>query len=424
MINHMVIIGQQDVSFDVISVKINQSISVDSDPAKLEVVLANRHQKYTMPTEMWPLQVTKLRIYLTGLSTLGTSSDNPDIVGEDSFQLAAVGHITAVSANAEEATVTGECDVGHLADALHKDYNFKRGSSEMTGEDDGSCIEILKYILQQHKPPIELRMDASEAANMDVIVALKTYDSYTDFYTVIEDIRDEVGAVFWSNEEYIIDFHDPKSYFGTYNLDKYLVNPDATASIMGFCNVVNLCGNPALDESDIGTETSDEPPIVMQVMDRDSYDEVGALVAPLYIMYNQPNPKEAKKRAVRILKFFKLHENALTKPVVCTILPPIQSKVVYKPFIPIDEDGVGVGQIKGIVIERVINYSAEGLETELTISPGLIPESTDPVEDGDTDAIYYPPSSDEVDDESTYLAYYYKDGELQGPGELIEGPRS
>jgi hypothetical protein len=145
---------------------------------------------------------------------------------------------------------------------------------------------------------------------------------------------------------------------------------------------------------------------------------VGELVAPLVIAYNQPNEKSVQQRANELLKFYLLHKNALTHPKVAGICPNIQSKVAYTPFIPISSHQIDVmslpssilselllsgpmpisdsyveldnktyipvTQIQGIVIERKIQYDAEvGLEVELTISPGLIPEGSEPITDDD-----------------------------------------
>lgn len=57
MIDHKVLIGGEDVSDDVISIKARQSNDVDSDPGKIEITLVNRRQKYT---NKWPPQKTPI----------------------------------------------------------------------------------------------------------------------------------------------------------------------------------------------------------------------------------------------------------------------------------------------------------------------------------------------------------------------------
>jgi glutamate mutase epsilon subunit len=45
--------------------------------------------------------------------------------------------------------------------------------------------------------------------------------------------------------------------------------------------------------------------------------------------------------------------------------------VSYSVFIPISEDESSYGKITGTVIGRSIEYSIDGLETELTVAPGV-----------------------------------------------------
>lgn len=59
MIDHKVLIGGADVSNDVVSIKVKHSNDVDSDPGKIEIVLANRKQKYT---NRWPPQIVPIEV--------------------------------------------------------------------------------------------------------------------------------------------------------------------------------------------------------------------------------------------------------------------------------------------------------------------------------------------------------------------------
>lgn len=59
MIDHLVKIGGEDVSNDVVSIKVKHSNDVDSDPGKIEIVLANRKQKYT---NRWPPQIVPIEV--------------------------------------------------------------------------------------------------------------------------------------------------------------------------------------------------------------------------------------------------------------------------------------------------------------------------------------------------------------------------
>ena len=384
MIDHLVHIGGMDVSDEVIKINAQQSIENDSDPAKITITLANRHQKYSMA---FPPQETAFDITIY----------NYTYKGEPHEFLIATGHVTDVSANHEEAVVKGECDLGHLADALPKDYDLFKNMT---------LKEILETVLKDHPgEPIKVYWMARNPVRDPI-----TYNSDWTFQDVLEDLRLQAGAVYYFSEKNVLQFRDPADWKDSFDLDPYVTNPDQTASIMRFCNVVHVVGNQALvDTGREGKEIPGSLPLIGEARDEESIADVGELVAPLYPGYNLHTQKEVDDKAAELLRFYKMHKNALTKVQVAGMAPFLHSKVSWTPFEPISETELakaqeaynrrygsrnvvisdtyaGEGEVPvqrtltdklyGIVIEKEVEYSIDGFDTTLTISPGILDMET------------------------------------------------
>jgi hypothetical protein len=442
MIDHYVSIGGEDVSADCYGIQIAQTMTTDSDPGKAVINLVNRKQKYT---NHWAPQKIPFAVYFSNYSY----KYGPTIW----YGLA--GHITDVKCTAMDAVVTGECGMGHLADALGKEYAFKyrdhdpkkaaivSGTLATTGgaqlpvnQSISAAIQaqsvkkiltssenealttaknILIYILSEHEPdPIGVNWD--EALD-DLKLDEQTYSAETTYQYVVNDIAQKVGATFYFRDPYILEMRKPKNWDGMYNLDGYMINPEQTSSIMGYCNIVEVIGSSNFLE---GVGPGAESPSVERAArhtaeDAESIERYGELRAPAYYSYDITTKKQAQQKAEELLEFFKLHENAMTKPIVAGMCPPLQSKVGYTPFVPIDSStaspkkvyrhktntqlsarteaeynkmrpderaefeevaiggsGSYWGQVTGVVIEREIEYDADqGLICTLTIAPEL-----------------------------------------------------
>lgn len=417
MIDHLVLIDGEDVSADVISVKIQDQIETDSDPGKCTIVLANRGQKYTArftPQET-PLEVTFYNFVYDTKDERYTASKH----GEPEEYLAFTGHVKDVSANHSEATVVGECDLGHLSDAIGQDYDSTNKYLTPFVRD------ILEDVLALHK---DLKIKLHYNARNIPIKGGKKYNSDTTFQWVLEDLRNDVGAVYYFSESGVLEFRDPTVLTAEYGLDPYVLNPDATESIMGFRNSVTVIGSASQTEwEDCGitspesnhisytarddkagrdgranakaeqlatlASTGDADAIeelgLSQMFTQDQLDKaietyvqlnggagsietLGVLEAPADRAPYCKTEAECKTRAELLLNFYKLFKNALTKPKVVGIVPPLHSKVSYSVFIPISDQSTSAGTVTGIVVGRNIEYSIDGLFCDLTVSPGAL----------------------------------------------------
>ncbi len=385
IIDHKVIVGGLDVSNEVIEISVQQSIETDSDPGKISIKLANRAQKYTnrFPPQLTPIEIT---LY------------NYTYKNEPKEFLVATGHMTDLKANHDEAIVTGECDLGHLADALPKDYDKFNVTPK----------EALEEILSWHTDQV-ITLDWDPALDNTPKERI-TYNSDNTYQDVCEDIRQLIGAVYYFSEANILCFRSPWTTKGFYDLDPYVTNPDQTASIMGFRNWVVVVGDQSLVEpkDGLGAETPGVEPIISEYphgVDLDSVGEVGPLLAPTEYAYNLKTQDEVNARADQLVQFSKMYKNAETTVEVTGMVPPLQSIVSYSPFIPIsdaelqksndvlatrlkemqdlenklaaEQDRTPVKltlsrRIQGVVVAKDVKYSISSLDVTLTISPGLL----------------------------------------------------
>ena len=407
-------IGGSDVSNELISIKVQDQIETDSDPGKMTIVLANRLKKGY--TTAWPPQTTPVKIIIKNW-VYNTESERKAAGGHaEVTYLVAYGHVTDISRNHEEITVMAECDLGHLADAISQNYD------STTYIMNPLASKVLTDVLKLHKG---LDFHLKYLAHDIILNGGKKYNSDQTFQDVCEDIRNDVGAVYYFSEDGTLEFRDPAATRGDYDLDPYVTNPDDTSSIMGFRNKVTVIGSQSQTNGEDGITTPGSDTIQATAQDdqafRDaqateaannlaseakngntdaiatlglkntftqdeldkavagyisenggpgSIEGLGPLEAPTDRAPYCKSVEECQKRANLLLNFYKLYKNALTKPKVAGIVPLLHSVVSYSVFIPISEGESSAGAITGVVVARSIEYSIDGLETELTVSPG------------------------------------------------------
>ena len=394
MIDHLVRIGGEDVSDAVVSIKVNQSNDVDSDPGKFTITLANRHQKYTTK---WPPQVSEIQIILYNW-VYRPGDENPSGRSKAEYMVA-TGKMTDNEAGPEQAIVTGECDLGHLADAL----DFESDIYFETPKD------VLSYFLGLHKPePIKFDWDPA-LDDRNVFKERENYNSEWTYQSFLADIcTKQLGAIFYFTEEHKLKIKDPYSSVGVYDLDPYVLYPGQTTSMMGYRNAVVVIGDESKDESETAVGVHGSKPIISDRdhgFDWESIEKIGWLMAPVFRDPNIKTIEAANAKADELLRFYAKYKNALTEVEVVGIVPPIQSTVEYTPFIPISAKEQGEfaealkgilgdlqakeaeiaalqertarnltisSKVRGIVVEKEVSYSIDGLKCKCVISPGLV----------------------------------------------------
>jgi hypothetical protein len=356
-IDHFIMIDGQNVSPHVISFSVQQSTENESDPGKIQVVLANVDQAYT--TAFTP-QVSQLLIVCSDFET------------SNGYRLVAIGKVTdTVCPIGDEVTVKGECDLGHLADCLPND-------KEITAENGGgSCKEIIRKVLDTHDTYINLKFECE-----DKYVSEVTYEGDTTYQAVLDDMRVRLGAVFYFDETNTLVFRDPRVITNYINLDKYCSQPTQAKSIMGYCNAVTVSAYDSLIDTEWdgwkGHQTpkhlciSAQAPSLDGGVTLDTADEdivkYGKIVSKKIDAYNVHNMEEAFDMAEKYLEFYKQKKDTLTEVVVEGIVPPLQSLVSYTAFQP-PESNEEPTLLLGVVIEKKVEYSSEGLTTTISLHP-------------------------------------------------------
>jgi hypothetical protein len=141
---------------------------------------------------------------------------------------------------------------------------------------------------------------------------------------------------------------------------------------MNFRNRVTVIADQTFASGDMGKESPGSKPIMATAEDADSIAALGVIEAPTDRAVWIGTQEEAQARADMLLNYFKMFKNALTKPKVCGIIPLLQQTVSYSVFIPVSKGEDMQGKVEGVVIARKIDYSIDGLDVELTVSPGLL----------------------------------------------------
>lgn len=402
MLDHKIMIGGEDVSNEVIKVTVQQAIDSDSEPGKIAISLANRAQKFT---NHWPPQATPIKVIL--FNWVYNSEAERVAAGShaEAEYLVATGHMTNLKTNQEEALVDGECDLGHLADAIPKD--FEGIEMPITAK---QCLEI---ILSWHDD--EQITWVWDPKLPDKTLDKVPYNADNTYQDVCEDLASIVGAVYYFGEDNVLYFMNPTSNTGLVDLDPHVIDPDQTTSLNSFRNVVTVVGNQSLaasGEDHIDPEGATAPgsePIIGYAEDLDSIDEVGPLIAPAEYAYNLKTQAAVDARAKQLLELYKMYRNAETKVTVAGIVPPLMSIVSYSPFQPISDVELAkanstfaarlkelqeqenaralkqdrlprtieiTDRVRGIVIAKRVEYSIDGLTCEVTISPGMLDMSS------------------------------------------------
>ena len=362
MIDHTVEIGGVDVSEEVISIQVTDQIETDSDPGKLTVTLANRLKRGYATT--WPPQTTPMKITIRNWVYHNESHRAAARGRTEAEYLVAYGHVTDIKRNHEEVVVTGECDLGHLADAISQNYD-----SSVTHPDHAPrAREVLTDVLDLHKGE---KIQLNYFARNPVLEGGKKYNSDDTFQDVLEDLRNDTGAFYYFSEDGVLQFRDPVANRGEYDLDPYITNPDDTSSIMGLRNRVTVIGAGSHSMQSPGVLTPRSETIQATAQDDESIAELGILEAPVDRATHCKTVDQCQARADMLLNFYKMFKDALTKPKVAGIIPPLHSTVTYTVFVPISEDDSVGGEIRGAVVARSISYSIDGLEAELTVAPGV-----------------------------------------------------
>lgn len=415
MIDHYVLIGGVDVSRHVISVETNQTIENDANPGTATVALANVDMMYT---DAFIPQLHEMNIFLYNFVYTETMT----------FRVFE-GHVTDTVANPDtgEITITAEDDLGHLVDALPTKFNYPRIT----------CKDAMFNVLKTHDTYIQWNWNVSTNPEIGPVV----WDEQNNYQDVLLAIQERTGCLYYFNEKGVLVLYDATYSPPGLDLDKFVSNPCQAKSIMGFVNGIQLnCYRSEQDTEELQNVPASDI-LVGNYIDNSDYGqgEIKKLVCPLKYIYNIHNQEDADAAAKAVWDFYNTKRDAMTELILDGLVPSLQSQVEYYSFVPVDSGAVAV-KLYGMVLERRVSYSANGLECTIKIHPrttasepsGSFPAHTvppasepltDPEPEDPPESPYGPPI---VDDDKWFIApsntnpgYYFvrsKTGDARVPG--------
>jgi len=381
LITHRVIIGGINVSEDVVSLRVDAALDTESDPSKVEIRLANISRKYD--TTFTP-QSTEFQIELINERRRQSLDENEegytfdDLAGQDvytnsisdfykhlDYYNVCKGYVSDVKCNQDYAVISGVCIIGPLASSVDEDVSTVPQTLNV------DTIDLMERVAGGSPVPFAYHIEASLAVWEQYQKA-----SENTIQEMLNDATHYAHAVVYADELGIVQIRDPDALRGSVlNMNGYIINADITSSIMGYRNIVMVVGDESKRPPSVeGHTTPSHINIYYEARDEESIAIYGELRAPTIFdpkfKTKEGSANSCKEFAEKMLRYYKTFLNALTKPKVIGMAPLLQQHVVHA--IPIPPDFTSISVSEGVVTRKVIDYSGDGWEADLEVSPGIL----------------------------------------------------
>ena len=381
MITHRVVVGAIDVSEDVVSIRVDAALDTESDPSKVEIRLANIKRMYDMA---FTPQTTQFQIELINERRKAPTDGDEipynfdDMAGPDVYTAsisdsykhvdyydAGRGYVSDVKCNQDYAIISGVCIIGPLASSVNEDVSTVPQAMPV------DTVDIMERVAANSTTQFSYGIKASLAYWEQYQKA-----SENSIQEMLNDAAHYAHAVVYADELGVVQIRDPKAIRGSkLNMNGYITNADITSSIMGYCNIVMVVGDRSERlPSKEGHTTPSHINIYYEARDEESIEKYGELRAPTIFdpkfKIKEGSANSCEEFAEKMLRYYKTFLNALTKPKVIGMAPLLQQHVVHK--IPIPPDFTATSVSEGVVTRKVIDYSGDGWEADLEISPGIL----------------------------------------------------
>lgn len=286
------------------------------------------------------------------------------------------GQVQKVSYNPKKVSIVGSCRMGTLTDFVARDYDSKKKKISQVVNDLLDMHDAQPGNLPFSERVIDITADSAFDHQWPVFKS-----SQVSYQTAITFLANRCGAIWYTDEEGVFYFVDPKAIKGAYDLDPWMLNPDETLSVVGHVNILKVIGSGVYPPSSDFSYIESHKRFYAEARNDDSISRNGELVGPTLISPNLSSQAMADARAENLKEFFRLTEN-VAKPQLAGFVPPLLSFVKYHAGVftsarCANTDPVGTVQpalVDGIVTRRVIEYSARGLIAELEVATS-VPES-------------------------------------------------
>ena len=360
-IRNITFIGGMDVSDDVISIN-TQHVSSEAEavePSTCQVVLNNHNLVYghaIISGEFTP-GITRIQ------STIKINRN--EAIGpllsryEDSYLLF-VGVVNDASYNNETATIDCICEsgfgAGSMLDHTWSADTFVSQKANDWAEDLNEQVPAANiYIVDRIGNKDKIKKSQFTASKLSFNEALRaiTSGASEDYY-------------FMTDEQLIpgVVLADEETYYEIVELDPFVLDPGDATSLVGYANEVTVIPEN-ITNIYVQANIPDAEKEKIYGWDNDEYGiaKYGRIVAPIVYDPGIYTKEDADARAKALVNWYETFIDRGIKVTVCSKIPRVRSRVIFN--VPDVKDGVGTIRVMAGVNKKRVEYSANGVITEL-----------------------------------------------------------
>ena len=357
----MTFIGGMDVSNDVISIN-TQHVSSEAEavePSTCQVVLNNHNLVYghaIVSGEFTP-GITRIQ------STIKINRN--EAIGpllsryEDSYLLF-VGVVNDAAYTNETATIDCICESGFGAGSM-LDYTWS--ADTFVSQKANNWAETLDeqvpaaniYIVDRISDKDKIKKSQFTPSKLSFNEALRaiTSGASKDYY-------------FMTDEQLIpgVVLADEETYYEIVELDPFVLEPGDATSLVGYANEVTVIPEN-ITNIYVQANVPDAEKEKIYGWDNDEYNiaKYGRIVAPIVYDPGIYTKEDADARAEALVNWYETFIDRGIKVIVCSKIPRVRSRVIFN--VPDVKDGVGTIRVMAGVNKKRVEYSANGVITEL-----------------------------------------------------------
>ncbi|MCX8207525.1 MAG: hypothetical protein N3G75_06800 [Methanothrix sp.] len=348
MITHKAIIGGRDVSGDLISVHAEQALGMNSDPAKIDILLSNFGNRYTgafLPRQD-QVNIVIYNVYMTCGQALAT----------EAWTVIMRGQIQKVSYASDKVKIEATCQLGTLSDAY--DQEFEKHYATIK--------EIVEEIPGHHlDPPRQIKvgpLKANPTKQQQIHRGDRTFLDSLDQHAI------EATAVYYTDPQSgQIVFRHPESTGDAIDVDGYVMHQEDADNAVGRRNVVYVIGaDKRLPADTPGSEIESHQIVMGKAEDSESIAKFGRLVAPIVFRPYLTSDKDCETVAKNLLAYYSSFEDVARIKIFGKAPYPLQT-VLYAIRSNVKGPGCDGRYVSSAttsaidrVIRRVIDYSKDG----------------------------------------------------------------
>lgn len=360
-IRNITFIGGMDVSDDVISIS-TQHVSSEAEavePSTCQVVLNNHNLVYghaIISGEFTP-GITRIQ------STIKINRN--EAIGpllsryEDSYLLF-VGVVNDAAYTNEIATIDCICESGFGAGSMldhtwSADTFVSQKANDWAETLDETVPAANIYIVDRIADKDKIKKSQFTPSKLSFNEALRaiTSGASKDYY-------------FMTDEQLIpgVVLADEETYYEIVELDPFVLEPGDATSLVGYANEVTVIPEN-ITNIYVQANVPDAEKEKIYGWDNDEYNiaKYGRIVAPIVYDPGIYTKEDADARAKALVNWYETFIDRGIKVIVCSKIPRVRSRVIFN--VPDVKDGVGTIRVMAGVNKKRVEYSANGVITEL-----------------------------------------------------------